>query len=492
MQPGMLVADKYRLVQRIGEGGMGSVWRARHEVTERVVAVKFLSSLHAESPALLRRFLREARMAGRMRHPGLIEVFDAGVLDDTASGPYLVMELLDGVPLDQAIRRTGGFSVGLALEILHGIASAMVEVHDKGIVHRDLKPANVFMHRPGTGAIVTKILDFGVSKVRAQDTKVGPLSLTTSGVVIGSPRYMSPEQAAGDTTIDERSDIHAMGVLLWECITGEPLFGSVEPTSLAAQILAGTRPRLDVIRPGVQPFVADLVAASTAIERDQRPPTAKSFTRAIERAFKLMGHQPALVAPHGAERFMALLGPELPGVTEGTSLLSEPDANEPAPSPEAAALRSDPCDVDQLAIHRKGEPGIVLAPPPTPDSTPPLEASGRTAPEPTLRATLRLALVVTVLLVGAVAGIVSARALSPPSAAHSTTYVSSVTVVALASAATDTPVATTSSSAMAPPVGSVSSAPPPTGKPEAAKPVPRSTKPAAPRPLHHGIIESGL
>ena len=427
MYEGMLVADKYRLLDPIGQGGMGAVWRAKHEVTERIVAVKFLSAVHAQSPALIERFLREAKLAGRLTHPGLVAVLDAGVVDSGTGGPFLVMELLNGVPLDRAILRAGSLPVNIALEILHGVALAMVEVHDKGIIHRDLKPGNLFMHRPGTGGIITKVVDFGISKVAIPQSSAMPYSLTKTGDVIGSPRYMSPEQAAGDRSIDVRSDIHSMGAILYECITGKPLFDASTVADLASQILTGPRIRLD--RDGTVPrAVGDLIERAAAIERSERYPSSLAFAYAIEKVMGDLGHVPILSMRDGAERFLAMLGPELPVVASGTSLISE-----------------------QLPL-RSASPVVFLPaqPPSVPPSGPPLAKSGSVAPAAcpsqsrsdaiaaaatravpyssspppkpltNLRPVALLALsVVAVVCMGAVVGVLLTRAFAPRSAGPS-------------------------------------------------------------------------
>ena len=491
----MLVASKYRLVEPIGEGGMGSVWRAKHEVTEREVALKFLSSLHTETPALLQRFLREAKMAGRLRHPGLIEVFDAGVDDEIADGPYLVMELLDGVPLDQALQRAGRFSVGLSLEILHGVASAMVEVHAKGIVHRDLKPANVFLHRPGTGALVTKVLDFGIGKISESDSPESIRTLTRSGVIVGSPRYMSPEQAAGDTTIDARSDIHAMGALLWECIAGRPLFGAVTPTSLAAQILAASRPRLDEVQPDIPRTVADLVAESLSIDREARPSSASVFAARLEQAMATIGYTSMLAGRSGADRFMALLRADFANVSAGTSLLSE--------APHGTEASAPP-----VAVSNRDALGPTL--PTGPAGTQIISHSARheipTEPAASRTPAFKKAMVVVgVLCAGAGVGVVATHMLVPsvplnPGVADSVADVVASTVPDAAASVTTSVAAMVSSAppvesalpvaVTEPPVRHGTSRPSRTAKTSEPPPTPKST--ATQPSVHHGITESGL
>lgn len=487
----MLIAGRYRLLAKIGEGGMGSVWRARHEVTERDVAIKFLGGSRAVGQGWDARFLREAKLAGRMRHPGLTEVLDAGVMDDAAGGPFLVMELLDGIPLDRALIRTTKVPVGVALEIMRDVALAMEQVHQKGFVHRDLKPANVFLHRPGTGALVSKVLDFGISK--AVSTAPHPTSptLTRSGVVVGSPRYMSPEQAAGDRSIDARSDVHAMGVMLWECICGKPLFQGATPSSLAAQILARERPRLDDTGAGVPTIVADVVAQAVAIDREERFQSAEAFAGAVEHAMHTIGHTPVLDARDGAERFFALMGRETPACSEGTSLLAEPSRRTDASAPA-------------VELNEGGKPQHRSGPPQGPSPFPP-RARGKVGRDgdTTIK---RVMLVAAVLSVGAVVGVVVSRSLPATSPAEPlTTQVSSFTVRAVASEESVEPTPTASTEPAIPSASSSSLPRPSPATPSTARTSrsgpaassPAEAKPTPPpatstRSVNRGIIESGL
>jgi|GEM_PF-1763053 len=489
----MLVAGRYRLLAKIGEGGMGSVWRARHEVTERDVAIKFLGGSRSIGQGWGARFLREAKLAGRMRHPGLTEVLDAGVMDDTAGGPFLVMELLDGIPLDRALIRTEKIPVGICLEIMHDVARAMEQVHEKGFVHRDLKPANVFLHRPGTGALVSKVLDFGISKAVSTAPHVTSPTLTRSGVIVGSPRYMSPEQAAGDRSIDARSDVHAMGVMLWECISGRPMFQGATPSALAAQILAHQRPRLDALGAAVPPVVADVVAQAVAIDREERFQSSEALAEAIEHAMHTIGHAPVLDARDGAARFFALMGPEAPACSEGTSLLPQSSRRTDASAPAVEM------DEGREPPQRRSEP--TQGPSPTRPA-----AHERAAPDVGARLKT-VALVAAVLSVGAVVGVVVSRSLPASSpAAPLTTQVSSFTVLAVAS---EESVAPHTSAAPEPTVPTASSVPVPHPSPPPASPPTRTlrsgpaasspgeTKPTATptsptHPVNRGITESGL
>ena len=283
MRSGVVIASKYRIVKELGAGGMGSVWQAVNLATEREFAIKFLHASLAKNQGLLARFFQEAKVSGKLRHPSIIEIFDVGTAAELDSAPYLVMELLDGASLDVLMYRTGApVPTRIALESMAEIARALALAHEKGIVHRDLKPANIFLHRPGTGALAPKVLDFGISKfagAAAPDLNTG---LTQTGAVLGSPLYMSPEQAASDKSIDGRSDLHALGVVLWECLVGSPPFTADTYNNLVVRIITGDRPSLSQALPGASPGVAAIVERAMKRNRDERFPTAAAMADALD------------------------------------------------------------------------------------------------------------------------------------------------------------------------------------------------------------------
>jgi len=309
VKAGALVAGKYRIIRKLGEGGMGSVWLAKNEVTERDFAIKFLHASKERTADQLKRFFQEAKVAGRLRHPAIVEIFDAGSDPSLGDAPYLVMELLDGLPLDEAIRRAGALPLGVALEIVLTASRALELAHGKGIIHRDLKPSNVFLHRVGDGSLVAKVLDFGISKVLVDDTTGKHVTgMTRTGAVLGSPLYMSPEQAAGDKSIDARSDVHALGVLLWECLVGRPPFESDTYGLLLVEIIQGERPRLSSVLPSVPHRVSELMGRAIARKREDRIANAGELADAIERELDALGHVPMLSGRNGAADFFELVG----------------------------------------------------------------------------------------------------------------------------------------------------------------------------------------
>ncbi len=268
MEAGTLVADKYLLVRPIGRGGMGSVWAARNVRTEREVALKLITD---ENEDYRVRLLREARACGRISHRNVIEIYDVG---ETATGaPFLVMPLLEGEPLSRKLRRDGAMPPPIAAQIAAEIARALGAAHAAGIVHRDLKPANIYLHRePGSEAAVVKVLDFGISKVVSNDS-----TTTTTGTILGSPAYMSPEQAKGERHVDSRSDLWSLGVTLFEMLTGRRPFQGESMFMVVAAVLNGRIPHVRELAPHIDPGLAEVVVRCMERELDHRVQSAEEI-----------------------------------------------------------------------------------------------------------------------------------------------------------------------------------------------------------------------
>jgi serine/threonine protein kinase len=214
--PSALVARKYRLTELLGRGGMGSVWAGIHTTLGTRVAVKFIDAEHVESAEARHRFENEARAAAALRSKHVVEVYDHGVMDD--GRPFIVMEFLDGEPLDRRLDRLGRLGAKDVARIVGMVCRALSKAHAVGIVHRDLKPENVFLvWDDEDGADVAKVVDFGIAKFTEPS---GPTSATRTGSVLGTPYYMSPEQARGLRSVDYRSDLWSVGVIAFRCITG--------------------------------------------------------------------------------------------------------------------------------------------------------------------------------------------------------------------------------------------------------------------------------
>jgi serine/threonine-protein kinase len=212
----------YRAVSLLGEGGMGAVYLAEHPEIGRRVAVKVLRPELIRDPGLLVRFMNEARAANAIRHPNIIEVLDSGTTSEGV--PYLVMELLEGEVLSARIRRVRQLPLREALEFSYQSASALAAAHLKGIIHRDLKPDNLFIVRDPADPSreMIKVLDFGIAKLQTLPTGSG--MQTRTGTLMGTPVYMSPEQCLGTKLVDQRSDIYALGIIMFEMLAGRPPF----------------------------------------------------------------------------------------------------------------------------------------------------------------------------------------------------------------------------------------------------------------------------
>lgn len=223
---GEVLGGRFVVLKKIGAGGMGAVYRARQEGMDRDVAVKVLLGDLTDNDTVLRRFTLEALAVSRLKHPNTIQIFDYG---QTPQGnPYIAMELLEGATLHDVLRKERPLPVRRALRIMAQVASSLSEAHDKGIVHRDLKPENIFLIKVGDNSDFVKVLDFGLAKLREGDDKG---TLTQAGSIFGTPRYMSPEQCSAQP-VDARSDIYALGVILYEMIVGQAPFNSDQTLSL--------------------------------------------------------------------------------------------------------------------------------------------------------------------------------------------------------------------------------------------------------------------
>ncbi len=275
MKEGDLVAGRYRLLRPIGAGGMGTVWAARHELLGRELALK-LASVGASVGDRARcasrdLFLREVRIVGKLRHPNVVDIADAG--EAGGDGLYLAMELLVGESLAQRIAQgpvPPGEALAIAAEVCRGLAAA----HAAGVVHRDLKPENVFLARGPAGGVVPKLLDFGVSSARG-------IATLHRGKLFGTPAYMSPEQALGEAGTDHRTDVWALGVVLYEMLTAQLPFQASSYPALLPLIIETPYPALPASLPGE---VRTVVAGCLAKDRGDRYPTADALLEAIERA----------------------------------------------------------------------------------------------------------------------------------------------------------------------------------------------------------------
>jgi serine/threonine protein kinase len=280
---GTVLAGRYEVLRRIGEGGMGAVYEARHTVINKRVAVKVLLERLVEKRELVGRLLKEARLASAIGHENIVDVTDFGTTEDARS--FVVMEYLDGEPLSALLVREAPLPAGRCLNIVRQVVSALEAAHAKGIIHRDIKPENIYLIRRDDDDFV-KVVDFGVSKaVRTADDGPESLHLTRTGMLFGTPLYMSPEQARGAEDVDERADIWAVGVVLYECITGEVPFRANNYLQVIAQVLntEAVPPSRMLPELGIPSAVEAVVMKALAKDRDLRYQTMTELLADLER-----------------------------------------------------------------------------------------------------------------------------------------------------------------------------------------------------------------
>ncbi len=254
-RPGQVIASKYEVEQVLGAGGMGVVVAARHAQLGQRVAIKFMRGHMAQDAGAVERFLREARAAVALTSEHVARVLDVGTLESGA--PYMVMEHLSGMDLEHLVSRDGPMPVTAAVGIVLQASEAIAEAHSLGLVHRDLKPANLFVTSRMDGSRLVKVLDFGISKAAQAEGAAGAQNLTASGVAMGSPAYMSPEQVRNAKGVDARSDIWSLGVILYELVSGVSPFMGESLGDTFAKIVSESPIPLRERRPDVPPeFVA--------------------------------------------------------------------------------------------------------------------------------------------------------------------------------------------------------------------------------------------
>jgi serine/threonine-protein kinase len=273
--PGVVVEQKYALVRLLGEGGMGSVWVARNLTLNSHVALKLMRTDFAQAvPGAGERMLQEARAAAAIHHPAIVQIFDFGRTRD--GDPFISMELLDGESLSAALKRRDKLPAMRAVQVLLPIADALVVAHARGVVHRDLKPDNVLLARLADGRVQPKILDFGIAKLEGPSSQ----KLTLDGTVLGSPAYMSPEQARGQSDIDLRVDVWAFSVMLYELVTGCTPFAGDSYNALLYAIM-GQEP-LSLADHGLaEPELWAILARGLDKNRDTRFPNMRALGRAL-------------------------------------------------------------------------------------------------------------------------------------------------------------------------------------------------------------------
>jgi serine/threonine-protein kinase len=337
VKEGDTLAGKYRVERVLGQGGMGIVVSALHLELEQRVAVKVLHPEMAERSDAVERFRREARAAAKIRSEHVARVIDVGVLD--TGGAYMVMEYLEGNDLGEEMQERGQLPVSEAVGYVLQASEAVAEAHAVGIIHRDLKPANVFLARQSDGSRVTKVLDFGISKLIRPGSTSDP-SLTSTSTVVGSPLYMSPEQMRSAKDVDTRADIWALGVILYEALAGRPPHDGESVHQICASLLNDVPAPLWQFRSDVPIELELVLMRCLAKDRNDRWPTVGELASAL-----------VTYAPPGsnvhAQRANRVLGisdspPRAASMNDGVRHVSFPgpagsNAN-PAPSAEPSTV----------------------------------------------------------------------------------------------------------------------------------------------------------
>ncbi|WP_437722932.1 protein kinase domain-containing protein [Sorangium sp. So ce861] len=283
---GRAVMDKYRLERRLGGGGMGDLWLGFDIKLRRRVVIKFIRSFAATEPELIARFEREARASARVRSPYVIETYDYGVDRGCA---FIVMEYLEGEDLNRRLEREQKLPIAQAIVLFTQLGKALDAIHAAGVIHRDLKPGNIFITCSGGDELI-KVLDFGVAKSSCSRDRI-----TKTGMVLGTPRYMSPEQTMAPRQVDYRSDLWSMAVILYRAITGQCPFAGANINELVRHICQTSFPKASALAPELPPGVDAFFSRAFAFEPDARFPSGREMMEAFSALFP--AHAPASRQP---------------------------------------------------------------------------------------------------------------------------------------------------------------------------------------------------
>jgi serine/threonine protein kinase len=277
---GQKLDSKYELLERLGQGGMGAVYKARRTHIGDEVAVKVLLEKYLAGREATERFRREARAAAMLRHPNIVTIHDFSDGVNSGAHAYIVMELVEGVSLRSRLKHEGKIDFERAVALLRGVCAGVGSAHRKGIIHRDLKPDNIIIaepHNPGDPETV-KVIDFGIAKLREVDSGS---SLTQTGIIVGTPFYMSPEQCLGEP-LDPRSDVYSLGAILYEMLGGSPPFTGPTPTSVVAKHLSEIPVSLD--RHGIARELSEVCLRALAKSPEDRYQSVDEFYQSLQRA----------------------------------------------------------------------------------------------------------------------------------------------------------------------------------------------------------------
>ncbi|HKO94362.1 MAG TPA: serine/threonine-protein kinase, partial [Polyangiaceae bacterium] len=300
------VLGRYSVGRLLGQGGMGVVYEATHRELGRRVAIKTMRESYAASSESRQRFLREGKAAAQIQHANVADVFDVAIEEGC---PYLVMEYLEGEDLACLVAREAPLSIERTSDIVMPVVAALAAAHDRGIVHRDLKPQNIFLARERTG-VVPKVLDFGISKLAEAEPTA---TLTGTGAVLGTPHYMSPEQARGGEVVDARSDQYSLGVVLYQCVTGRRPLQGVPLYSLIQRTVHGDFPPPRQVLPALPSAFEEVILRAMARDPERRFPSTRALGQALL-PFVSEGLRAAYAAELGGADISPASAPRKPAV----------------------------------------------------------------------------------------------------------------------------------------------------------------------------------
>jgi serine/threonine protein kinase len=386
------VVGEYRIDDKIGQGGMGVVYSATHPMIGKRAAIKVISGELGTDPVLVQRFVQEARSVNQIGHPNIVDVFAFGQLDDGRN--YFVMEYLQGESLRGRVTRSF-MSIADAVQILDEVAGALEAAHEKGIVHRDLKPDNVYLASVRGGYIIVKLLDFGIAKLVTD----GGIAKTSTGEMMGTPGYLSPEQARGKN-VDYRTDIYALGCMMFEMVTGRTPFMGESPMDIVMMHITTPPPRPSTYKPDLPPLLEQLILEMLEKEPDQRPSLA--YVRNV--FAELVASGMVTLEPGSTSTFRSDLARRRPDSemrTPGSASRARPGTPTPAPA--------TPSDVHNTLRRRTASPSDAptqIAFTPGKDTLTPSPAATTIprarAPKPVRRGRV-LAIMLAILIIPAVA-----------------------------------------------------------------------------------------
>ncbi len=316
--------NEYKILERLGKGRMAGVYKAQHRLGQ-IVAIKVLPPSKAQDANMLGRFHREARLALRLKHPNIVRTFQTGTAEDLH---YIVMEYLEGETLEEVLARRGKLPPGEAVRLVHQALQGLQHIHAQGLVHRDLKPSNMMLIGSSPDSTIhatLKLLDIGLGRMLFDET-AGSENLTSEGVLLGTPDYMSPEQARDPRTIDIRSDIYSLGCVLYHLLSGQPPFPDTNILSQMIRHATETPKPLKVFNPAVPDGLQQIVNWMMAKEVAQRYPTPERAAQALQ-VFLIAGDEP-LAVPEADPR----MRPYLSWLEEDSGKKSAAAAAQPSPA----------------------------------------------------------------------------------------------------------------------------------------------------------------